>query len=208
MDLYIYFHIKRCFSIWRKQEWSTDVLMSSTFSLWWRPLKIIEWHTIRHVRKTFPDLWNKGMIQIRRSRERRVRWKGLVGHLFQTWRWTRCSSQEVWILFFLVERHQQRLWALVMSGLTLSQGAGGGGVVLSKHFLPEYTTVDLYNVSTLLQCYILDWREAKGHKKPLAAWCGNSHSNCLFNYFSWMSYLRFTKWTPETEVQLSPVERR
>lgn len=35
-----------------------------------------------------------------------------------------------------------------------------------------------------------------------------THYNCLFNYFSWMLHLHFTKWTPETEVQLSPTEQR
>lgn len=97
--------------------------------------------------------------------------------------------------------------AVNVSG-TLQILSQGGGTVLSRHLLPEYTQVhrrSLQHFNTPTVIYF-------GLLKPVAALSLTSsvgtHYNCLFNYFSWMPHLHFTKWTPETGAQLSPAEPR
>lgn len=62
----------------------------------------------------------------------------------------------------------------------------GGGTVLSRRSLPEYTPVSPKISAAFQHSYGGKAKQHKARSCPASErQCGNAHYNCLFNYFSW-----------------------
>lgn len=106
------------------------------------------------------------------------------------WRWfpvsagrTRCGGRELCLSVFRVDGKTPGGARCAGTVQILSQG---GGTVLSRRSLPEYTPVSPKISAAFQHSYGGKAKQHKARSCPASErQCGNAHYNCLFNYFSW-----------------------